>query len=175
MKLGKHSHNNRTIKDEKMGYNLTIGEMNIEYNNDDDCPQVRPRAMGEGHEGAPSFGEPTDCTNSRWPSYGSWSDSMTFIGLEGMFYDTKNRDDSILQDHPGCIPLTQKHRKEVNAAMVEYKIKYPNAIPTYGNPKGWDEDPDNPDENSYMTRLVWLHYWINWAMDNCKQPVFENS
>ena len=103
-----------------------------------------------------------------------------------MFYGTEYgskelvRDDGLIINHPGCVPLTEQHRKEINDAVLRWKAKYPNAEPTYGQipPEGalgFSVDKENPEENAYMCRLVWLHYWVNWALDNCKQPVFANS
>lgn len=164
-----------------MGYTLTIGELEMTFDNDEDCPNIDLSAEGFCHENAPAFGEPTDNTSSRWPSYISWAEFCRFVGLYDLFYgknDQKEltRDDAILAQHPGCIPLTEKHRREINAAYEAFKIKYPNAVATYGNPKSFFEgDPNNPEENGQMCRLVWLHYWVNWALDNCKKPVFANS
>lgn len=164
-----------------MGYSLTIGELKVCYDNDEECPTVDCSARGFSHDEAPAFGEPTDKTSSRWPSYSGWAEFCRFTGLYDLFYGKNEqkettRDDALLSQHPGCVPLTEKHRREVNAAYEAFKIKYPNAVPTYGNIKSMlDADPNNPDENGQMCRLVWLHYWVNWALDNCKKPVFANS
>lgn len=164
-----------------MGYNLTIGELEIEYVQDKDCPHISLNAASQTNADAPAFGEGTDYTNQRWPSYTAWSNFYKFVGLEELFTGKNSqgqyvRDDGLLVSHPGCVPLTKKHREEINKALDEFKIKYPDAIPTYGNPgDNFEGDPNNPEENAYLVRLVWLQYWVNWALDNCKQPVFENS
>lgn len=124
-------------------------------------------ANGFSHETAPAYGDPTDHTSSRWPSYSAWADFCRFSGLHDLFFGKSTRDDSILQSHSGCIPLTEKHRKEKNSAFEAYKIKYPNSMPIMGD--------EQSEENYQLCRLTWLHYWVNWALDNCKQPVFENS
>ena len=166
-----------------MGYTLTIGEFELDFDTkDEDCPHISLDAKMFKHDDAPAFGEPTDNESQRWPSYTSWSDFCRFSGLYDLFYGKNEareltRDDALLHEHPGCIPLTEKQRREVNEAYEAFKKKYPNAKPTYGDiPKGsFDGDPNNPEENGQMCRLVWLHYWVNWALDNCKQPVFANS
>lgn len=165
-----------------MGYNLIIGNLKVDYDNDEDCPNIRLWAEGVHDEKAPSFGEPTDCTNSRDPSYSAWTEFTKFVGLYDLFYggryqqgQTPTRDDGLLTEHAGCVPLTERHRREINAAFEAFKIKYPNAKPTYGNATDWEDDPENPSENAWMCRLVWLHYWVNWALDNCEKPVFANS
>jgi|TARA_R110000851_G_scaffold305841_1_gene464003 hypothetical protein len=170
-----------------MGYTLKIGDLVVDYDQDEDYPNVSLTAKGFAHDGAPAFGEPTDHTSERWPSYSGWSEFTQKAGIYTMFYGKEHgsmelsRDDALLRHHPGCVPLTECHRREVNAALAAWKVKYPDATPTFGKPAPEGErnffwvDEDNPEENSQMTRLVWLHYWINWALDNCEQPVFENS
>lgn len=165
-----------------MGYTLGIGELDIEYDNEENEPRIVLSARGEAHDNAPAFGEPTDHENQRWPSYTTWANFCRFTELYELFYG-KNveqewvREDALLAYHPGCVPLTEKHRKEINEALDAYRIKYPKAVPTYGNTldKILKPDLDNPEENWQMPRLIWLHYWVNWALDNCKRPVFKNS
>jgi hypothetical protein len=171
-----------------MGYNLTIGELKVRYDQDNDCPEISLTAKGFCHDEAPAFGEISDYTSSRYPSYSAWSDFSMSVGLASLFYGKDNngrgeliRDDALLVNHPGCVPLTEQHRKEVNEALANFKKVYPNAIATYGRPAPegksaafWD-DKENPVENGWLCRLVWLHYWVNWALDNCSQPVFENG
>lgn len=171
-----------------MGYTLRIGELAFEYDNDEDEPRIRLSAKPEKHDAAPAFGEPTDHENQRWPSYSTWSDFAKDAGLYAMFFGYQDegrrdyvRDDALIANHPGCVPLTERHRRDVNDALARWKERYPDAVPTYGKPAPegthplmW-EDPDNPIENARMTRLVWLHYWVNWALDNCERPVFENT
>ena len=170
-----------------MGYTLRIGELVVEYVQDEEYPEISLTAKGFYHDDAPSFGEPTDGESQRWPSYSTWSDFTKDAGLYAMFFGTEFgskqlvRDDALLRNHPGCVPLTEAHRRDVNTALAAWKIKYPNATPTFGKsaPEGEDSmfwvDESNPDENGKMTRLIWLHYWVNWALDNCKQPVFQNT
>ena len=52
-----------------MGYNLAIGEAEVDWSED----MVRIDAVTVKLDEAPAFGEPTDHTNTRWPSYTSWS------------------------------------------------------------------------------------------------------
>lgn len=170
-----------------MGYTLRIGELVVMYHQDEDEPRIELVAEGVRHDAAPAFGEPTDHENQRWPSYSSWADFARDAGIHSLFFGKDQdgskwvRNDDLLSQHPGCVPLTERHRREVNDALAEWKRKYPDATPTYGKPAPegthplmW-ADPDNPEENGKMVRLVWLHYWVNWALDNCKQPVFQNT
>ena len=86
-----------------MGYNLTIGELKVSYCQDDDCPDVSLTAKGFSHDEAPAFGEISDHTSSRYPSYSAWSDFSMSVGLFSLFYG-KNcsgeliRDDALLNE-----------------------------------------------------------------------------
>lgn len=170
-----------------MGYTLRIGELKVSYENDEDEPRIDLKAMPARHDDAPAFGEPTDYENQRWPSYTAWAEFARDFGLYELFFGQSVgsrdivRDDALLRQHPGCVPLTERHRREINAALEAWKRRYPDATPTFGRPPPegahplmW-EDPDNPEENGKMTRIVWLAYWVNWALDNCTRPVFENT
>lgn len=150
-----------------MAYNLTIGELKVSYYQDEDEPRVELSAESSRHDEAPAFGEISDYTNGRYPSYSAWYDFTRSAGLFSLFYGKEERYDALLANHPGCVPLTEQHRREVNKALVDFKLKYPDAIATYKD--------KSILENGLLCRLVWFHYWVNWALDNCKQPVFENS
>lgn len=156
-----------------MGYTLIIGELKTEVIQDDGG-YIYNTAELTNHDDAPAFGEPTDHENSRWPSYTAWANAMRFIGLEELMH---NKNTGLLRNHPGCIPLTKEHKEIIDKAYIAFYEKYPNAKAGYStkvNAFG-DDDPDWPEENSYAVRLEWLKYWVDWALENCKQPVFYNS
>lgn len=162
-----------------MGYTLKIGEIFVrkELMDEDDqkTAYFHTGVISEEHKNAPAFGEPTDRQNSRWPSYTAWSNFCDFVGLEDLFY---NKEYGILREHPGCVPLTQSHKEEIDKALENFKKKYPKAIPSYStNVKNimLEEDPTWPEENNFMVRLVWLKYWVDWALENCENPAFYNS
>ena len=157
-----------------MGYNLTIGELEIKYSQDEEICDIIAQSFK--HDNAPAFGEPTDFESKRWPSYSSWSDFCKFVGLSELFF---NNDNGILISHPGCVPLSQRHKKEIDTAYLAFKKKYPKAKAAYSPlidfKKGIFEDPDWPEENDWLCRLEWLKYWVDWVLINCNQPVFENK
>jgi len=144
-----------------MGYTLIIGEAVLNYDNDPKWPSVSVEATTIKSEDAPAHGEPTDHSSERWPSYTSWANAMKWAGLSGLF-DSKN-ELCLIPTHPGAIPLVQKHREIVNAAYEAKKAA--GYIPSYDT---------NDEGNGWMVRLEWLHYWINYALDNCEKPIFCN-
>jgi len=152
-----------------MGYNLTIGEAKIITYAEDgleaDCTIGAERIV---HHDAPAFGEPTDSTNERWPSYTSWWEFCEFVGLTHAIYDSEQR--SLRGGHPGAFPINEKFKKEVDLAMARLIAKYPNAVASYG-----ENENDIPEENGAMCRLIWLQYWTDWALENCETPVLANT
>ena len=96
---------------------------------------------------APADGVPTDYINERWPSYVGWTDFYNAVGLREMFID------DLLQRHPGWVKLTQGHKAEVDRAYHSIKL-----FPA-----------------KHQVRLEWLKFWVDWALVNCKEPIFYNS
>jgi hypothetical protein len=159
-----------------MGYTLTIGQLETTIENEGLESYIRNDAESARFDDAPAYGEPTDFTNSRWPSYTSWSDAMRFVGLYDLMF---NKETGLIRQHPGCVPLVIEHKEIIDKAHKAFYEKYPNAkagySPKLDEKKGIWEDPEWPNENNMATRLEWLKYWVDWALSNCSKPVFYNS
>lgn len=63
-----------------MGYNLTIGEAVLSWDEDYVCVDAQDVTLPN----APAFGDPTDHTNSRWPSYSVWADFCRNLERQGV-------------------------------------------------------------------------------------------
>lgn len=128
------------------------------------------------HDKAPAFGEPTDFENKRWPSYTSWSEFSKFAQLHTMFY---NPIDGLLKDHPGAMPILYTHKRQIDSALYNIKFEFPNSKAGYSPIVNYNkeiyEDENWPEVNNWLTRLEWLKYWIDWSLENCKEPIFTNS
>lgn len=145
-----------------MGYAITIGELDVrkypENGLDSDC--IRFDAVGVKVSDSPAFGEPTDFTNSRWPMYSTWSDFLQAVGLYGVFFDEQGH---LIGGHPGVRLVTQELADRVSQALDDYRAMHPSAIEQMEGGDGW------------LCRLVWLSYWLRWALANCDTPVIANS
>lgn len=163
-----------------MGYNLTIGEAVIAR--DDDF--IRIHAESVSHPDAPAFGEPTDHTSSRWPSYTVWADFCRQAGIEELFFgggwvvglhgggyapcsDNFHRETPMLAEHPGVAVIMPADADYVRAALTRYQAKHPDVEP------GFTES--NNVAAATLARLIWLDYWFDWAVKNCTNPVLANS
>lgn len=158
-----------------MGYTLTIGELETTITDDGLESCVWNQAKNVHLDNAPAFGEPTDYTSSRWPSYTAWANFARFVDLYDFFYDKST---GLIRQHPGCVPLKKEHKEIIDEAYKKFYEKYPNAKAGFSPKEKEDmffEDKDWPEENAYAVRLEWLKFWVDWALENCKNPVFENS
>lgn len=159
-----------------MGYTIIIGER---------VPgrgQRRPTAASVELPDAPAFGEPTDRTNERWPSYSGWADFLQAVGLTYLSPRTSNFavDPScppLMVDHPGVMPVKRIHLERVEAAYAAYRAKLgPDVKPGWGHgPDDSDTDGPAPGYDGHLARLEWLRFWLRWALENCKKPVCANS
>lgn len=163
-------------KTSQMGYTLIIGEFEPAFNYDGLESYISNDVRAEKLDNAPAYGEPTDYTNGRWPSYSSWAAAMRFTGLYDIMF---NESTGLIREHPGCFPLVKEHKEIIDKAYAEYYSKYPNCkagySPKLNEEKRIFEDPDWPICNNHATRLEWLKFWVDWALTNCKRPVFYNS
>ncbi len=158
-----------------MGYSIVIGELEVEKHEDDgvDTSCISFTARGEHHKEAPAFGEPTDYGNSRWPSYGVWRNVLSDAGMEDLFFC----DGHLIGGHPGIRLITKDLYKEFSKRKQKFERLHPGVRATYGNVENplIDRDQDNPSCNSTYCRIVWLDYWMDWALKNCETPVIANS
>ena len=136
-----------------MSYTFKIGEYECEILDEGTEDEHEWHTVAEVKlDEAPEEGfKPTDHLNERWPSYSGWSDFAFEAGLAHLFYD-KSHPLCLMPEHPGYAKLTPQHLIEINDAF------------------------DNVEEDSYNhIRLVWLQFWIKWALENCERPVITNS
>ncbi len=172
-----------------MGYNIAIGEA-IFQGDRDEC-YLTVWAEGQAHEDAPVFeNDPlTGNTNERSPSYSTWTDLCRQTGLYGMFYGVDGRRDPfmrgdpdchretpILAEHPGFCVIGEADVAAIKHALDQHIIKHGDLTPGFRSWEEREEDaPENATECAQRARLLWLHYWSDWAVRNCKWPVIANS
>lgn len=163
-----------------MGYTLSIGNATVESGNDDGELWTRWTVAGATHPDAPVFpnDELTGNSNVRSPSYTGWHDFARDTGLDRMFYD---KDEGMLKNHPGCVPLVEADHTDVLAALQRWKAKADKPPGFAGLDKfneetqKWEPSADEGRYDHTLARLMWLEWWIRWALDNCATPAFENT
>lgn len=160
-----------------MGYSFTIGDLKkvVEKYEEDGVIEEYENWSAETIEleNAPAFGEPTDRTNERWPSYSAWSEFAEFTNIYDLIYSDTGH---LIGSHPGYLELTDDFQKNLKKRKKEFEEKYPKVEATYGNKTSiFEADPNNPPENYFYCRLVWLDFWVDYALENCETPAIVNT
>lgn len=154
-----------------MGYTFTIGNAVPQFDTSD-FPHLSAQFIVEGaaHEHAPVF--PNDTltanTNMRSPSYSVWEDFCRATGLYDLFF---NESGNLIAGHPGCIGITREDADRVTAALRHYRT---HATLPPGFEKEWGYKGE-PNYDGHLARLIWLEYWMQWAVDHCEIPAIQNT
>lgn len=145
-----------------MGYNIIIGnaEPHFEVDGNDLIAEWGVKVVR--NDEAPAFpgDEASHYVNSRFPSYSAWADAMEKAGLKSLFMDEH---EGLFRRHPGCVKIDKSHFEQVCAAEERIKAKA-SCPPGFG-------DGFNPT----LARVVWLRWWMGWAIANCEVPAIQNS
>lgn len=175
-----------------MSYDIYIGNAEIEYDSgmdEDDWPHIRVTVNEVELDAAPVFENDsmTGNSNNRHPSYSAWNDFIQRTKLEGVFWG----DDGLMSEHPGIKPLNETHYQAIHAALVAYRASLPEDVKpgfldnykynTEGKIAGIMTDGDfaayreSMKLDAHLARLIWLEWWVRWALDNCQYPAIYNS
>jgi hypothetical protein len=170
-----------------VGYNIYIGEAVIRPSDehDDDFEQIECTVHSLRLDDAPTLpGDTNDRCNYRWPSYGAWTDFTRAVGLHSLFYDSesKPRDErrGLMTAHPGCVRLRNDHHTRIAEALAKYKREHPGAVAGFEEPVrseagNWTGRYTETGKDPILARLVWLEWWVGWALVNCENPAIYNS
>jgi hypothetical protein len=166
-----------------MGYNLIIGNAILKYDNAD----LRVWIEAEGAESpeAPDDDPFVGKANSRSPSYTAWHDFCREAGIHELFYgqgwdrglrsyrqcsDHFHRKTPLLKKCPGVQPISHDDLEYVMASRI--KREQSNG----GKPPGfWEDDGADNGTDPTLARLLWLEFWMGWALTNCPMPIIQNS
>lgn len=156
-----------------MGYNLYIGEAEIDVNMESRCARVRVSCHEV--EGAP-LNSTGDHSNRIYPSYSQWAEFCRRVGLYEVFYagqqggdwwtdDEGKEHEGLIYCHPGATELTEAHYRAFVRASESYQPRAQDVV--------IEENGEAVDFN--RRRLDWLVWWTRWVLDNCQYPTFYNS
>lgn len=142
-----------------MSVRITIGE--IEEILDDDGPFELIKVIKvQKSDEAPIFvGENPDYEQLNTKSSICWPEFCQEGLIYGLFY---NRHTGLFKT-TGVYNLTTEHLNlvSIKRVMREERIK---------KPPGFGSDIYDP----VLARLIWLEYWIEWALEKCQNPGIEN-
>lgn len=154
-----------------MSYDIFIGE--AELSKDSGSMHVRVNRIDE-HPEAPSFpnDEMTGRGNHRHPGYTAWSEFCQMTDLYALFFA---ENEGLMCEHPGCFRLTQAHHQIIAGALDRWQTEHPGAVPGF---EGWvlPGRPAAPPTGNdpILACLLWLEWWVRWALTNCTNPAIYN-
>ncbi len=155
-----------------MGISITIGNAVPKMADEDDDPDDRsPRweVVGGESPDAPSFfGE--EASSTRSPSYGQWAQFCRSVGLVGLM----GENGTLVPSHPGVAILRPSDLAAVREALHAWRARpWPNPERIAGFNE-YDAETD-PRLDGNQARLLWLEFWIDWALKNCEHPAMGNT
>ncbi len=155
-----------------MGYDIYIGNAELQKWDEGDFHVVVGSVKLEE---APSFpNDPfTGKGNSRHPGYSGWHDFCRAVGLDELFFD---EDRGLMRSHPGTFAITKEHLAEVRLAKENWFKNHPNMTPGFEKDDFLKEEYQQDIKNAdpMMARLLWLEFWMDWALNNCEHPAIHN-
>jgi len=98
--------------------------------------------------------------NSRHPGYSQWAEFCKITHLDDLFFDESV---GLMRAHPGCVLLQPHHRAAVRKALGKWEEEHQGAHAGFEN-----------GQDGILARLLWLDFWIGWALANCKVPAIYN-
>lgn len=139
-----------------MAYSLRIGNK-THFEEPDDPEDNRWGVADVELPEAPLFDDDglTGRSNFRSPSNRGWHDFKRAVGLERLFNALMGGDPQ------SCVPLKSEHLNAVRDAIKNWKAAHPNTKPGFADGQDYQ-----------LARLLWLEWWMNWALNNCPEPTF---
>lgn len=158
-----------------MSYSIYIGNAVPHFEKDDDYLLAEWRVQLASHPDAPTFPHDTltGNSNSRHPSYSGWANFCDAAGLADLFRDKYT---GLMREHPGCQLLKESHYHVVKEALDRWKASS-DKPPGFADDKIVDGKWTLVDKDKYdpiLARLIWLEWWMRWALDNCETPAIFN-
>lgn len=160
-----------------MSYDIYIGEARLERWDEVDGP-IEATVEKHKEKTAPKFpgDRMTGNGNSRHPGYAQWGAFCDATGLRPLFFAP---DTGLMREHPGCQPLHSSHLATVRAALDRWRTQHPDAAPGWcscAKCDQWTDDKEaaHAELDGDYARLLWLEWWMDWAITNCKMPAIYN-
>lgn len=112
-------------------------------------------------------------TNCREPGYKHWHRFLHETGLDRIFLT----DTGLMRHHPGTFQLNASHVTAVAEARHRWESRSRMEA-------GWDWSESFADRlplddgvrgrDHTRAELLWLEWWIAWAVANCERPAIHN-
>lgn len=144
-----------------MGYTIRIGQVSVGAGEDG---QLRLAVREDRIHSAPHFerGVTSSGHNALSATYGAWGDFCAETGLRDLFFDEER---GLMREHPGCFKLKAEHLERVQAVLIAWRAEHSGAVPRF----------ETSSTEAHFARLVWLEWWMRYALETCSIPAISNS
>jgi hypothetical protein len=165
-----------------MGYTIKIGNAVPVWEPEDDYCSWAVEAAAL--DAAPVFpnDDMTGNGNDRSPSYTGWAEFSRWAGLHDFFF---GEDGGLMSRHPGVRPLRNEHLAAVSAARSLIEAKHSDLRPGFAvmdfEREHYTRTGREFDSHSYRledanyARILWLEWWMDWALKSCERPAIGNT
>ncbi|WP_435549730.1 hypothetical protein [Desulfobacterium sp. N47] len=160
-----------------MGYTFKIGNAVPKIYEENDYMFLRFEVEPVVSEDAPAFkgDEATGKTNIRRPSYINWHEFCKETGILDVFFDDRG---NLRFGKYGCVMLRKSDHIKVKEALELWQ-KTATIPPGFDDSLTFNEETQQwyeEGEQKYdyqLARLIWLEWWMGWALKNCETPAIE--
>ena len=158
-----------------MSYSFTIGNAEPYFEEEDFYACWRVRAIS--HPEAPSFpnDEMAGQSNARHPSYSGWYNFCEAANILPLFYNERK---NMKAGHPGIQRITPEDYSLVKEALKSQQAKAtlpPGFSGYYDTELKCFVYPDDGKYDAVLARLIWLEWWMRYALETCKLPAIRNT
>lgn len=161
-----------------MGYTLGIGEAEMDFDADSKYLEITFKVEFEDTVKAP------DGLGGNWrdAGYGYFKDVANDLGLTELFFGQGwdrslreyspcsgefHREFPLIQKHPGHQVIGLDDVDHVTSARIFWEDH--RAVSGLTDPPGLGDDKDD----RYFW-VLWLEFWMAWAVHKCERPIFYN-
>lgn len=142
-----------------MSYSIYIGEACLEASETELTAEWIVKQEEEPDAPTCPGDDMTGRSNYRAPGTLPWINTISLAGLDDLFFQT---DHGLMRDERRISHLTEAHYQEIHAALEHWQKCHPHATPRFGL--------EVADEDAVLARLIWLDWWVRWALNNCVHP-----
>ncbi len=111
-------------------------------------------------------------SNNCHPGYAQWTGFCREAGIHDLFFGEES---GLMRNHPGIQRLHIWHLTAVQNALRRWREQHPEAVPGFDYSPHWNHPDDGVrGRDPILARLIWLEFWIDWALRTCEKPALYN-
>jgi hypothetical protein len=123
-----------------------------------------PRARTVRSPHAPRFdGDPHPRQNVHQSTGSDWDAFCLATDLHGLFLAPGS---GLMAEQPGTVRLAREHARAVHAALEQFIYAHRGADASFASGRA---------EDGHLARLLWLDWWMHWAIRRCEAPAIHNE